>query len=84
MARSLFYSFFAVSATFHLCIFSLAALSLVLSRPLHLPKLASRQQNHLDMETIDALITAIQDYKGGVIVVSHDLHFLRYYTRTGR
>ncbi len=32
--------------------------------------------NHLDMETIDALILAIQDYKGGVIVVSHDLHFL--------
>ena len=39
---------------------------------------AKNEQNHLDMETIDALITAIQDYKGGVIVVSHDLHFLRY------
>jgi ATP-binding cassette subfamily F protein 3 len=32
--------------------------------------------NHLDMETIDALINAVAEYKGGVIVVSHDLHFL--------
>ena len=28
------------------------------------------------METIDALITAIKSYNGGLLVVSHDQHFL--------
>lgn len=32
--------------------------------------------NHLDMETIDALINALRDYKGGVVIVSHDQHFV--------
>ncbi|KAL0583302.1 hypothetical protein ABG067_006803 [Albugo candida] len=32
--------------------------------------------NHLDMETIDALIDALRDYKGGVMIVSHDQHFV--------
>ena len=32
--------------------------------------------NHLDMETTDALIKAIQDFKGAVLVVSHDEHLL--------
>ena len=32
--------------------------------------------NHLDMETIDALIGATQNFQGGMIVVSHDVHFL--------
>uniref|UniRef100_A0A6A7G6T7 ABC transporter F family member 3 n=1 Tax=Hirondellea gigas TaxID=1518452 RepID=A0A6A7G6T7_9CRUS len=32
--------------------------------------------NHLDMETIDALISAIRSYNGGLLVVSHDQHFL--------
>ena len=32
--------------------------------------------NHLDMETIDALIKALNSYQGGVILVSHDVHFV--------
>eukprot|EP00242_Pyramimonas_sp_CCMP2087_P006181 CAMPEP_0198199308 /NCGR_PEP_ID=MMETSP1445-20131203/2625_1 /TAXON_ID=36898 /ORGANISM="Pyramimonas sp., Strain CCMP2087" /LENGTH=946 /DNA_ID=CAMNT_0043869121 /DNA_START=160 /DNA_END=3000 /DNA_ORIENTATION=- len=33
--------------------------------------------NHLDVEAVDALIEAINDFKGGVIMVSHDQHFLQ-------
>ncbi|KAF1791812.1 ABC-transporter extension domain [Phytophthora cactorum] len=33
--------------------------------------------NHLDMETIDALIDALREYKGGVVIVSHDQHFVQ-------
>ena len=32
--------------------------------------------NHLDMETIDSLIDAIETFPGGVLVISHDQHFL--------
>lgn len=32
--------------------------------------------NHLDLETVDALIGAIQGWTGGLCVVSHDQHFL--------
>ncbi len=32
---------------------------------------------HLDMPSIDALIGALQQYKGTVVFVSHDVHFIR-------
>jgi len=32
--------------------------------------------NHLDLETIDALIEALRTFTGGVVVVSHDQHFI--------
>ena len=32
--------------------------------------------NHLSMEAVDALIEAMQDFKGGIMVVSHDQHFV--------
>merc|ERR1719464_1905540 len=34
--------------------------------------------NHLDIETIDSLIHAVRTFKGGVLLISHDQHFLRY------
>ncbi len=33
--------------------------------------------NHLDLEMREALTFALQDYEGGVVVVSHDRHLLR-------
>jgi ATP-binding cassette subfamily F protein 3 len=32
--------------------------------------------NHLDMESIDALVEAVKDFRGGLMVVSHDQHFI--------
>lgn len=35
-----------------------------------------RPTNHLDMNAIDALIGALRKFSGGVLVVSHDQHFI--------
>lgn len=32
--------------------------------------------NHLDMETIEALITALNNFDGGILIVSHDAHLI--------
>ena len=34
--------------------------------------------NHLDMESIDALVDAVKDFRGGLMVVSHDQHFITH------
>ena len=33
--------------------------------------------NHLDLDTVEALIQALNNYDGGVILVSHDQHFIQ-------
>ncbi len=38
--------------------------------------LVSRPTNHLDMESIDALVEAIRSFQGGLMVVSHDQYFI--------
>lgn len=35
--------------------------------------------NNLDIESIDALAEAINEYTGGVIIVSHDERLIRYF-----
>lgn len=32
--------------------------------------------NHLDMQCIEALIEALKKFEGGVLVISHDQHFI--------
>ena len=32
--------------------------------------------NHLSMEAVDALVEAVRDFKGGVMIVSHDQYFV--------
>ena len=33
--------------------------------------------NHLDLEMRQALATALQDFEGAMVIVSHDRHLLR-------
>lgn len=42
------------------------SLSLVLDEP----------TNHLDMESIDALALAVNEYDGGMVLVSHDMRLI--------
>ena len=38
--------------------------------------LVDEGSNHLSMDAVDALVEAIQDFKGGVMIVSHDQYFV--------
>jgi ATPase subunit of ABC transporter with duplicated ATPase domains len=38
--------------------------------------------NHLDMDSVDAVIGAVQEFEGAVILVSHDQHLIQQATNT--
>ena len=40
--------------------------------------------NHLDMETIDALANAINNFEGGLVLVSHDFRLINQVRRSRR
>lgn len=44
--------------------------------PSHFTLINNSATNHLDLETTEALIKALNEFKGGVVLVSHDQHLL--------
>jgi len=46
--------------------------------------------NHLDMDAISALVVALENFQGGLVIVSHDSHFVSsicntiYYIKNSR
>ncbi|EWM27296.1 abc transporter [Nannochloropsis gaditana] len=58
---------------------SRAAFALLAHRKPHIVIL-DEPTNHLDMDTIQALIEALKEFRGGLLVVSHDQHFIEQVT----
>ncbi len=58
----------------------LALVKLLVNPPNFL--LMDEPTTHLDISSIDALITALQGYEGTLLFVSHDVHFIRQVAKT--
>lgn len=58
----------------------LALVKLLLDPPNLL--LMDEPTTHLDIGSIDALITALEQYEGTIIFISHDVHFIRAIAKT--
>lgn len=50
--------------------------SLLLAEPAHQLLILDEPTNNLDIQTVDALVSAVSSYRGGLLVVSHDERFL--------
>lgn len=57
--------------------FRISLARLLLTEPIHQLLLLDEPTNNLDTDTTAQLVGALADYRGGIIVVSHDQHFLQ-------
>lgn len=56
--------------------FRVALARILLAEPVHQLLVLDEPTNNLDLDSVDALVSALEDYHGGLIVVSHDDAFL--------
>lgn len=56
--------------------FRVALARLLLARPPHQLLVLDEPTNDLDLDSIDVLVEALEDYRGALLVVSHDQDFL--------
>ncbi len=56
--------------------FRVALAALLLAEPPAQLLILDEPTNNLDLDTVDQLVAALESYRGGLLVVSHDHHFL--------